>query len=236
MLLTGSSWTLSPGPENLNGFTISVTITDAERDSNGAIVSSGGSVDESTKKIVTSVSWINPLTSAVSATSFFTRNKNASYTETLDSQFNNGTLDNVQVTNVSGGEVKLINNNKAKWCSPAFSTSTIDLPDGPPVAVAATASGSTSVPNDVYVDRAHSSWLEVLITTGVVGFIFYISFVLLLFNRMSWDDQFSKAVTIALILYLINAQVNVTSVAQDALFWVLGAVVVANFNSRMSAD
>ena len=92
------------------------------------------------------------------------------------------------------------------------------------------------VPNDVYVDRAHSSWLEVLITTGVVGFIFYISFVLLLFNRMSWDDQFSKAVTIALILYLINSQVNVTSVAQDALFWVLGAVVVANFNSRKSAD
>ncbi|MDO8452489.1 MAG: O-antigen ligase family protein [bacterium] len=82
------------------------------------------------------------------------------------------------------------------------------------------------IPKDVYVDKAHSIWLEVLTTTGIAGFIFYLLFSFLLFIKLKWHDQFSKAVTLSLIFYLINAQVNVTSVAQDALFWVFAGIVV----------
>src|SRR5438128_746265 len=47
------------------------------------------------------------------------------------------------------------NHNKGKWCSPSFSTATIDLPDGPPVAVAATASAvSVNIPDEAFVATA----------------------------------------------------------------------------------
>jgi type II secretory pathway pseudopilin PulG len=151
-VISGSVWTLSSGSTNANGFTTSVVITDALRNSSGAIVNSGGTPDPATKKVVTTVSWNTPINSQVSATSYFSRNKNAAYSETTVAQFNGGIRANTQVTNDSGGEIKLINNNKAKWCSPSFNAATIDLPDGPPVAVAATASSTTiNTPNDAYV-------------------------------------------------------------------------------------
>jgi len=154
-VISGTSWTLSSGPTTSDGFTTTVIVTNAQRNSSGAIVVSGGTEDASTKKVVTTVSWVTPINSQVSATSYFSRNKNSAYTETTAAQFNSGIKANTQVTNDAGGEIKLINNNKAKWCSPAFNTATIDLPDGPPVAVAATASAaSINIPNDAYVATA----------------------------------------------------------------------------------
>ena len=150
--ISGASWILSNGPIVEDGLTTTIVITDVYRDVNGVIVSSGGEIDLSTKKVVTTVSWSTPISAEVTATSYFSRYKNSAYIETSQAQFNAGTLTNVQVTNDSGGEIKLINNNKAKWCSPAFSSATIDLPDGPPVAVAATASAtSVNISNDAYV-------------------------------------------------------------------------------------
>lgn len=87
------------------------------------------------------------------------------------------------------------------------------------------------IPKDVYVDKAHSNWLEVLTTTGIVGFMLYISFVMLLFNRLkcgSTSSPFNKALTISFFLYVLNAQVNVTSIAQDALFWSFAGIVARN--------
>lgn len=150
-VISNGRYVLTSGAQAVEGFSISVDVSDAQRNSSGGIVNSGGTVDPSTKKVVTTVSWNTPLVSNVSSTSYFTRYKNLSYTETTSSQFNSGTASNIQVTNTGGGELKLINDNKAKWCSPAFSATTIDLPDGPPVAVAATASSSVSIPNNVYV-------------------------------------------------------------------------------------
>ncbi len=152
--ISGDRFVFVNGAQDIGGYSISVVIEDTNRDSSGAIVSSGGTVDPSTKKITTNVSWNTPFVSSVSTTSYYTRHKNQAYNETTQSQFSQGTFDNMQATNVTGGELKLLNNNKAKWCSPSFSTGTIDLPDGPPVAVAATANINTSIPNDVYVATA----------------------------------------------------------------------------------
>jgi hypothetical protein len=85
------------------------------------------------------------------------RTGNQTYTETSKAQFDLGTITNTQVTTDTGGEIKLGVNNKGKWCSPSFASSSIDLPDGPPVAVAANASSSLSVPNDIFVATAPST-------------------------------------------------------------------------------
>lgn len=152
-VVNGGQWTLASGSETVNGDTRSVVISDIQRDSNGAIVSSGGTSDPSTKKVTITVSWTTPYNSSVSSTLYMTRYlNNLVYLQSTQADFNADTLTQISVTNTAGGEVQLGNNLKAKWCSPSFSTSTIDLPDGPPVAVAATASAvSVSIPNDVFV-------------------------------------------------------------------------------------
>jgi hypothetical protein len=134
-------------------FNQEVIITSVNRDSAGAIATSGGTLDPSSKKVDILISWNQPYLSTVSATLYMTRYlSNNSFSQTTNVDFNAGTLGNVQVTNTAGGEVILSNNNRAKWCAPEFSITTIDLPDGPPVAVAATASAiSADIPNDVFV-------------------------------------------------------------------------------------
>lgn len=150
--VSGNAWVLSSGPITEDGYTTTVTVSDVYRDVSGAIVTTGGTLDPATKKVVVTVSWTTPFNSEVNTTSYLSRYRNQVYTETTVADFTGGTISNMQITNDSGGELKLSNNNKAKWCSPAFSAATIDLPDGPPVAVAATASAaSINIPNDAYV-------------------------------------------------------------------------------------
>jgi len=153
---SGNSWTFSSGSETTSdGFTRYITVGNVERDSNGAIVQAGGTVDPSTKRVDIAVSWTQPVASSMSAVMYMTRYlDNLSFTHTTQTEFDTGTKIQTVSTNTSGGEVVLSDNNKAKWCEPEFASSTIDLPDGPPVAVAAKAQSSTSIPNDVFVATA----------------------------------------------------------------------------------
>lgn len=151
-VLGSSSWSFASGTIATNGFTQEVVISDVSRNANGDIVISGGTNDPSTKKVVITIFWTQPQTSSITSTTYYTRNTNLTHTETSDTHFNAGIVTNTQVTTTLGGEVTLANNNKGKWCSPSFSTATIDLPDGPPVAVAATASAtSIGIPNEAFV-------------------------------------------------------------------------------------
>jgi len=151
-VIVSNAWTFATGSATVNGFTQQVQIGDVYRDANGNIVNSGGTLDPSTKQVVTTISWTKPTATTLSATDYLTRTVNLTHTETSTTDFNAGTLTNAQVTNVSGGEVELGNDNNAKWCTPAFSSSAITLPDGPPVAVAATASATTdTIPDDTFV-------------------------------------------------------------------------------------
>lgn len=156
-VITNNKWTFASNAASSSGFTKQVVVSDVYRDIGGAITTSGGTLDPSTKKADVSISWTQPQLATISATIYLTRTTNLAYTDTTAAQFNAGTITNLQVTNTAGGEMKLGNNNKAKWCTPAFSSATIDLPDGPPVAVAATASASITNPNDVFVAVASTS-------------------------------------------------------------------------------
>jgi type II secretory pathway pseudopilin PulG len=51
-LISGSSWVFASGGETINGLTRTITVSDVYRDSNGAIVTTGGTFDPSTKKSV----------------------------------------------------------------------------------------------------------------------------------------------------------------------------------------
>jgi hypothetical protein len=160
-VISSNQWTFASNSATTNGFTQQVVVSDVYRSTAGAIVTSGGTLDPSTKKADITISWTQPQLATISASMYLTRTTNLTSTDTTTTDFNAGVLSNTQVTNTSGGEVELANNNKAKWCSPAFATDannneiSITLPDGPPVAVAATASAvSTSIPNDVFVATA----------------------------------------------------------------------------------
>ncbi len=59
-LWTGSVWTLTTTPQTINGFTRTVVMTSVNRDGNNDIVTSGGTIDNGTKKVTITVSWIAP--------------------------------------------------------------------------------------------------------------------------------------------------------------------------------
>src|SRR3989338_1655161 len=80
--VSDNSFVLAPGPETTNGFTRTLTIEDALRDTAGAL-SSSGTIDPSTKKITVDISWSLPHSGRISQNWYLTRFlNNGSYTET----------------------------------------------------------------------------------------------------------------------------------------------------------
>lgn len=151
--ISGTSWSLASGDEIINDFTRTITVTDVYRDSNGVVVETGGSLDPSTKRVGISVAWGQPYNSSVDSTIYVTRYlDNEAQTQTSVEDFNEGIYTTTEVADATGGEVTLSTNTKGQWCSPVFSSATISLPDGPPVAVTATASAtSVTTPNQTFV-------------------------------------------------------------------------------------
>ncbi len=152
-LISGNSWTLASGNETVNGLTRSVTVSDVYRNSSGVVVSSGGTLDPSTKRVYIQITWGEPYSSSVDSTIYVSRYlQNAASTQTSVADFNSGIYSTTEVVNNIDGEIQLSTNTKGKWCSPTLSSATISLPDGPPVAVAATSSAtSITIPNQAFV-------------------------------------------------------------------------------------
>ncbi len=160
-VISSGKWILTPGTQSVAGLSLSVTINDTYRDSSGAIATSGGTIDPSTKKVVISVSWSTPLLSSVSATSYFTRYKNIAYLETTVGDFTgvSGNMSNLQgtaIVNNNGGEVVLGQGN-ANWCRPQdYILSTYTLPrQGNTIAAAAGVTSGSS--NSVYVGMGNGT-------------------------------------------------------------------------------
>lgn len=128
-VLSGNAWSLINGTETVSGFTRSIVISDVFRNSAGAIVSTGGTLDYSTKRVVITVSWTQPLSSSVSTTLYLTRYLgNNGRTQTTQSDFSAGSGSGLQITNTSGGEILLAPSGKANWCKPDDTKSVVDLP------------------------------------------------------------------------------------------------------------
>ena len=101
--ISGDSWALTScggSCPTVNGYTRQIVIADTQRDSNGQIVESGGTVDNSTKKVETTVSWSTPSASSLQTISYFQRYLgNAAFTHTTQADFNGGSNNNTVVTN-----------------------------------------------------------------------------------------------------------------------------------------
>ncbi len=126
--ITNGNWVFASGSEVVDGFTRSITISDVNRDASGNIVTTGGTLDPSTKKITLTVTWEKPYTSSVSFPHYVTRYENLARIETTEAHFNAGTINNTVVTNTSGGEVILGGGGRSDWCSPTLNITPLDLP------------------------------------------------------------------------------------------------------------
>ncbi|HLD26358.1 MAG TPA: hypothetical protein VJB63_00150 [Patescibacteria group bacterium] len=126
--VSGSSWILSSGGDMVNGFTRAIDISNVFRDSSGTIVLVGGTLDPSTKKVITTIAWNTPFPSSVQSTMYLTRTDNLSYTETTEAQFNTGTKNGVVITNTNGGEITLGSGGASNWCEPNLNLTPLDLP------------------------------------------------------------------------------------------------------------
>jgi len=130
--ISGSSWTLVPGSTVSAGLIQQVTISDLNRDSNGAIATIGGTLDPSSKKVDIAISWGQPYLSTVSATLFITRYlENNSFTQTTVADFTAGILTNTVIPNPpeADGEVILgAGGGGGDWCQPTKSITQVDLP------------------------------------------------------------------------------------------------------------
>ena len=137
--ITSSTWSLTSGAQSINGFTRQLVISDVRRDNTGKIVTSGGNVDPSTKKIDYSVSWSTPVAQTLQLSEYLDRILgNAEVTHTTQAQFDAGTLTGVVSTNDAGGEMQLAAGGKGNWCTPNLSIAAVDLPkDGVANAVSA---------------------------------------------------------------------------------------------------
>lgn len=75
---------------------------------------------------------------------------------------------------------------------------------------------------DAYVDKAHSSLLEVLVTTGVVGGILYMLIITnAIKSLVESKNRLAKFILLSLLITLIHMQTNVISISEDIFFWTL---------------
>lgn len=134
--ISANSWILTSNAETVNGFTRQIVVSDVYRDSSGAIVATGGTVDPSTKKATVTISWTLPAASSITSTLLFTRTDNMTYTDTTTTQFNAGTRTSSTVLATTGssvtndGQVQLGagGGSQSDWCTPGLSITPHDLP------------------------------------------------------------------------------------------------------------
>ncbi|KKQ53109.1 hypothetical protein A2865_01565 [Candidatus Woesebacteria bacterium RIFCSPHIGHO2_01_FULL_39_17] len=79
-----------------------------------------------------------------------------------------------------------------------------------------------AIKDDVYVDKAHSTFLEVLVTSGIVGFTLYLALIVrILMNLWTNNTPISRAFLVSFLLYVIHSQTNVISIAEEVVFWII---------------
>lgn len=153
---SGNTWYLASGSGDVvNGITRQIVINNVYRDaSTNAIVSNGGILDPSTKKIVTTASWGSLLGSSISMTSYITRYlNNLTRVDTTFSDFSSGNNSGTTVATTSGtgipndAQVQLGAGGGGDWCNPGTSVlATYDLPgQGAAQSISATTSASQDI-------------------------------------------------------------------------------------------
>jgi hypothetical protein len=125
----GNVWSLVPGTETVQGFTRTIRIESVNRDATGAVVTTGGTLDPSSRKILNEVSWSTPFTTSVETSVLLTRHTNIKKLFTTDTDFAPGVLTHVAIRKIIDGEIMLgSTGGKGDWCAPSLSIAAVDLP------------------------------------------------------------------------------------------------------------
>lgn len=125
----GVQWSIAPGALTSEGITTEVVVSDVYRDSTNTIVSTGGSIDPSTKKVDITLSWMLPFPTSTTSSLYLSRYlDNATYTQSTQTDFETGTHNFTIVTNDQGGEVSLGAGGGGNWCALELTIASLDLP------------------------------------------------------------------------------------------------------------
>lgn len=126
--VSGNTWVLVSGSDVVGDYTRTLTIADVYRDANSNISDTPGTLDPSTKKITSTVTWTSIFPATVTLYAYMTRLTNDVYVETTVADFEAGLHSGTSVTNLSGGEVQLGGGGNGDWCSPDLTIAALDLP------------------------------------------------------------------------------------------------------------
>jgi hypothetical protein len=82
---------------------------------------------------------------------------------------------------------------------------------------------------DIYLDKAHSILLEVLVTSGLLGLACYVAILITVtkglyrkaVREIKKNDSWYSTLVIVVILYIWHSQLNVISVAEELIFWLI---------------
>jgi O-antigen ligase len=83
---------------------------------------------------------------------------------------------------------------------------------------------------DVYVDKAHSSFIEILVTLGVSGFLVYVMMLKRIFQKLYFSDEtdwWRQSLFLAFLVLVFHSQTNIVSIGEEALFWLILGIVGA---------
>ncbi len=92
--------------------------------------------------------------------------------------------------------------------------------------------------DDIYLDKAHSNILEVLATTGIVGLSVYLSILgysLYKSYSLGKKDSWWNVILLTLVVYVAHSQMNVTSVSEEIVFWVMLGMVASIYEDRSNS-
>src|SRR3989344_4240965 len=80
------------------------------------------------------------------------------------------------------------------------------------------------IEHDVYVDKAHSTFLEILVTTGSIGFIIYVLLILNIARVLYTNKLLREPYFLVFILYIVHSQTNLISIPEELVFWLLAGL------------
>ncbi|MBI3955247.1 O-antigen ligase family protein [Candidatus Gottesmanbacteria bacterium] len=86
--------------------------------------------------------------------------------------------------------------------------------------------------HDVYLDKAHSTALEILATSGVAGLTVYLLLIykvtgilIRVYSQADGQEKLAnKVLLLVFILYLVHSQTNIISIQEELFFWMLAGI------------
>lgn len=170
-----AQWLLNAGQETIfldgSTFVRSITIRDVLRDASGNI-SSVGTLDPSTKRIDSEVSWTLPQPSKVNSTIYLTRLYNLAYSETTTADFTPGLKIGTAINSSIGDGAVVLKQDLSShdWCQPNIT----DIPpypvggNGIGIAISSVV-GSLGQPNTAYISTGENAASASLFSLGITN-------------------------------------------------------------------